>query len=901
MGFLDSIFSDKKTTDTNSSQSGSQSYGLTPEVMDYWKSIAGQYNPAAWSPVDPNQYQTDAAARQAGYASGLAPSFGQAQTIGSQGISTADINRFMSPYQDQVVDATVRDMDDAHAKDTAKINANAAKLGALSGTQPLVARSLSDDNHADARARTIATLRNQGFGQAANLAGQSTQAQLAGVNAATGVAGQQAGINNTGFGQGSTLWGQSYQNTLQPYQIAQMGAQTLGGLAGASGNKTTGTSSGTSTQTAMPSLFSIGSNIAGLGLSAWSDERLKENIVPVGETYDGQQIYKYNFKGSPKTEIGLIAQEVEEHVPDAVGSVSGLKTVNYDRATEESERGKADGGSVMPAYRGATPPPHEKLATAFHAITGMIQKARGGSVMAPFADGGAAIGPWETTVTPAKSFDFKKLGDGLSKIGQSQPGGSQDGTADALRDQQSRLSSMMSGLQAPARTGFEQGGVVPWGESGPVFEGREPVLRPFNDPEEGGGLGAFVPSASRGAIERSEPDAAPSKPSGLISILPGLNEGVWAGKEFTPMQRLGTALMSVTSPTMAGPTNGIAANLMAQNQARMEQRRIEDAAAHHAAQLAQSRGIALGKLDGQDTLESRRLGQSAAHHAATLAETRRMHDADIAHKQAISGQLKLQDPEYRAKIADEYGLMPGTMAYQAFVLNGVLSTKPDAADNAAVRRQNVVDAGLDPNADSSKIFIATGKMPREDQQPLTVTDKKAILESDEAVSKTQGVIDNLNQAIDLSKKAYTGPTAGVRGYATSLFGSEGGEATENLNNLLTSTALQDLKATFGGNPTEGERKILMEIQGSANKAPAVREGIYRRAIALANRRQEFNKQRAAALRNKSYYSAPSSGAPSASVPVATDVPPVPDAQKAADGNWYVPDPARPGKFLKVTP
>ena len=31
----------------------------------------------------------------------------------------------------------------------------------------------------------------------------------------------------------------------------------------------------------------------------------------------------------------------------------------------------------------------------------------------------------------------------------------------------------------------------------------------------------------------------------------------------------------------------------------------------------------------------------------------------------------------------------------------------------------------------------------------------------------------------------------------------------------------------------------------------------------------------------------------------SDQPPVPDAKKASDGHWYVPDPARPGKYLRV--
>jgi hypothetical protein len=50
-----------------------------------------------------------------------------------------------------------------------------------------------------------------------------------------------------------------------------------------------------------------------------SDERLKEHIEPVGELYDGQQIYRYNYIGDINPRIGLMAQEVAEDNPDAIG------------------------------------------------------------------------------------------------------------------------------------------------------------------------------------------------------------------------------------------------------------------------------------------------------------------------------------------------------------------------------------------------------------------------------------------------------------------------------------------------------------------------------------------------------------------------------------------------------
>jgi len=92
--------------------------------------------------------------------------------------------------------------------------------------------------------------------------------------------------------------------------------------------------------------------VLGLGTAFlnMSDERTKENIEPVGKTFDNQNIYKFNYKGDPKTNIGLIAQEIEKHNPSAVHKTEGgLRMVDYDAATEgAAERGHfAMGGSSM--------------------------------------------------------------------------------------------------------------------------------------------------------------------------------------------------------------------------------------------------------------------------------------------------------------------------------------------------------------------------------------------------------------------------------------------------------------------------------------------------------------------------------------------------------------------------
>ena len=73
----------------------------------------------------------------------------------------------------------------------------------------------------------------------------------------------------------------------------------------------------------------------GTALAAFSDKRLKENIVPVGKLDNGLTVYLFNFKGEKQKQIGLIAQEVKEVIPEAVfEGENGYLMVDYEKATK---------------------------------------------------------------------------------------------------------------------------------------------------------------------------------------------------------------------------------------------------------------------------------------------------------------------------------------------------------------------------------------------------------------------------------------------------------------------------------------------------------------------------------------------------------------------------------------
>jgi len=152
--------------------------------------------------------------------------------------------------------------------------------------------------------------------------------------------------------------------------------------------------------------------------------------------------------------------------------------------------------------------------------------------------------------------------------------------------------------------------------------------------------------------------------------------------------------------------------------------------------------------------------------------------------------------------------------------------------------------------------LNTGKQVTEGKQPkpkLEVADRKEIFEADEGAQAATNVMGSLDKALELNDSAYSGPLAETRGYVSSLFGGEGGVKTEELQNVVLQQVLDNLKATFGAAPTEGERQILVDIQGSVNKAPEVRKRIFEAAKAAAERRLKFNQERAGALRSGDYY------------------------------------------------
>lgn len=69
----------------------------------------------------------------------------------------------------------------------------------------------------------------------------------------------------------------------------------------------------------------------GTVLAAFSDPRLKKNVMKLGELSNGLGVYRFRYLDNSGPFIGVMADEVEKIQPEALGPVvDGYKTVNYE-------------------------------------------------------------------------------------------------------------------------------------------------------------------------------------------------------------------------------------------------------------------------------------------------------------------------------------------------------------------------------------------------------------------------------------------------------------------------------------------------------------------------------------------------------------------------------------------
>ena len=343
------------------STTSTQQVSIPPEVLARYNAVNRRAENVAQKPFQ--QYGGEFVApinqqQQAGFgninqaATSAQPYFNAASGMtlyGSQGVGPltgGQINQYMSPYLNNVASTTLGNLSQEQAIQRQGQIGDAIKAGAYGSDRSGLAAANLGRQQAMAFGKTAADLYNTGYGQAVQTAvgqqgiqaqdlsrmlqGGAQLGQLGTAQQGAALQGAQAQVGagtlaqQTSQAQKTAEYQQFLQERGYDFQVAQFLANIAMG---------TGALSGSTTTTTQPQ-------------SLFSDERLKENVEPVGELNDGQTIYRYNYKGDPRTQIGLIAQDVERSHPEAVGESEGYRTVDYGRATDDAAM--ASRGGLVP-------------------------------------------------------------------------------------------------------------------------------------------------------------------------------------------------------------------------------------------------------------------------------------------------------------------------------------------------------------------------------------------------------------------------------------------------------------------------------------------------------------------------------------------------------------------------
>jgi hypothetical protein len=372
--------STQQTSTASSSSPPPQVMAEYQGLVDRATNVANQpYQPYQGEQVAPLTSQTlQGLGGISQYANAAQPYLGAAagMTMGASGAVNPEqfqgmgsLQNYMNPYTQSVVQATQGEMNNQNQQQAQFLNSANISSGAFGGDRAGIGQSILANQQQLAEAPTIAGLNQanynqamsnwqnqQGVNLAAQQANQARQMTGAAQLGSIGQSAQQAGLQGSQAQIQAGMIPQQEQQAIDTaaqnmYQTGQAYPFTttgwLGNIIEGTGGLSGGSGSSTTTSPAPNTLSQgIGAGMQGLGilgsLFGLSDERAKENIEPVGKTYDGQNIYRYNFKGDPRTQIGLLAQEEAYRDPGNVKriGIGDLLGVDYRGATDDAaERG----------------------------------------------------------------------------------------------------------------------------------------------------------------------------------------------------------------------------------------------------------------------------------------------------------------------------------------------------------------------------------------------------------------------------------------------------------------------------------------------------------------------------------------------------------------------------------
>jgi len=371
--------------------SGTSTYTPNPQAMAAFQQSLGLAQNAVSRPYEPYQGQMvagftpDQMAAMQGVRNtqGIAqPYINTATNLTGQAVDYSNpanfnqysLNQYMNPYQQSVVDATMKQLAQTQAQAEQQAQGNSQLRGTFGGSGQYLGRAEVARQQGLAQAQTLAQLNAQNYQQAQNQYNQQQQqaiqtaqnaayglGQLGNMAQATSLTGINSLLQSGSLQQQlaqqqlTGAYNQWLQSKAYPYQQAAFYSGIAAGIGPSMGGTTTysginmgqqqqqggGGGGGGGGAGALSSVFSM--------LPAmFSDEDEKTDKKRLGKDPEtGLDMYAYRYKGDPKSYpkvVGPMAQDVEEKYPGFVYDIGGKKVVS-DGERFMPREGRATGGS----------------------------------------------------------------------------------------------------------------------------------------------------------------------------------------------------------------------------------------------------------------------------------------------------------------------------------------------------------------------------------------------------------------------------------------------------------------------------------------------------------------------------------------------------------------------------
>ena len=221
----------------------------------------------------------------------------------------------------------------ARAMSSMGVNPNSGRFAAMKVGEGLQAAAMRSGAATAARDKGVAldyAKRMDVTGLGRGLPGASQGAYAMSLNAGNSAVSNQnstSGQYMSGMNAGNGLIMQGQGMQLQGLgNVAQMQTNAYNSALAANAQESAGLMSG------------LGM-ISGAGVMKFSDRRLKENIVAVGEYPNGLTKYEFNYIGDDVRYRGVMAQDVLKVAPEAVIEMNtGMYAVDYQKLGIEMER-----------------------------------------------------------------------------------------------------------------------------------------------------------------------------------------------------------------------------------------------------------------------------------------------------------------------------------------------------------------------------------------------------------------------------------------------------------------------------------------------------------------------------------------------------------------------------------